>query len=58
LGDRNSAKKYLEEHLLNFTKGLLAPPKIDAADIDHFERRSIEINERLANTRNLNSKNF
>jgi hypothetical protein len=25
-GDRNFAQKYLEEHMLNFTKGLLAPP--------------------------------
>ena len=30
LGDRNSAQKYLEEHMLNFTKGLLAPPQLNA----------------------------
>jgi hypothetical protein len=42
----------------NFTKGLLAPPQMNAEDVDLMERRSNEINERLTNTRNLNSKNF
>jgi hypothetical protein len=44
--------------MLNFTKGLLVPPQMTAEDSDLLERRSNEINERLTNTRNLNSKNF
>ena len=58
LGDRNLAQKYLEEHMLNFTKGLLAPPQLDDIDKDLLARRDSEILERLTNTRNLNSKNF
>lgn len=57
-GDRNFAQKYLEEHMLNFTKGLLAPPQLSPVDQDLIARRDSEILERLTNTRNLNSKNF
>ena len=44
--------------MLNFTKGLLAPPQLDDIDKDLLARRDSEILERLTNTRNLNSKNF
>lgn len=58
LGDRTFAQKYIEEHMLNFTKGLLAPPQLNPAESDLLARRDTEIQERLTNTRNLNSKNF
>jgi hypothetical protein len=58
LGDRNVAQRYIEEHLLNFTKGILAMPEINVQDHEHFNGRDFEALDRLANTRSVNKKEF
>lgn len=53
LGDSQIASSYIEEHLLNFTKGLLTSGAIDEEADEKFARRDLEILEKLGNTRAL-----
>ena len=56
LGDRETAKLYIEEHLLNFTKGLLEMPELNVQDHEYQNRRDFDALDRLANTRTLTKK--
>jgi hypothetical protein len=58
LGDRVIAEKYLEDHLLNFTKGLLKLPDLSESVEDYFSRHDGEVLDRLPNVRALSKTNF
>ncbi len=58
LGDRKFAQTYMEEHLLNFTKGILPHPELEPSEKEYLKRHDIYLLERLGNTRSLHKGNF
>ncbi len=58
LGDRKNAQPYLEEHLLNFTKGILSRIPMGQDEKDFVQRYDADLIERLGNTRSLTKGNF
>jgi hypothetical protein len=55
LGDSQTVEDIMEEHLLNFTKGILPRPEIKA---NKHPNRDLDILERLGNARALMQADF
>jgi hypothetical protein len=58
LGDNRIAEKYIEEHLLNFTKGILKSSALDVEADEKYEQRDFDLLEKFSNTRALTRHNF